>query len=139
MKRKTWIGITAAVLALLIILMPDYLAPICHSHGHGHGVMKCHHMGEANKLVGAIMVGLSLFFLVMKQSIYVRWTSAAIMLLSLLAIANCAWIFGGCASPLMSCNTLNIPATYGASALIFLLHGWYLWMENRHSAGSGRG
>lgn len=107
-NRQSVIGLTVLVLSVVLVLLPDYIAPVCH----GDHTMKCHHMALANKGVAVAMMFNGTLLLFIRNRDIARGVAVGGILLSVLAIANSAFFIGGCASPMMSCNTKNIPATY---------------------------
>ncbi|MDO4754325.1 MAG: DUF4418 family protein, partial [Bacillota bacterium] len=113
---------TVLILAVILILLPDYIAPVCH----GGKVMKCHYMGQANKGagIGLMLVGAMLLFVKNKEM--ARGIGVGGILLSLLAVANSAFLIGGCSAPMMSCNTKNIPATYMVCGVLILVQLWFV-------------
>lgn len=113
-------ALSILILAGILILLPDYIAPVCH----GEHIMKCRYLGEANKGVGVAILLAGVLMLLLRNRDMVRGVAAGGVLMSALAIANSVFFIGGCASGNMSCNAVNIPATCLVASMLLLVFLW---------------
>lgn len=110
-------------LAVALLLLPDFIAPVCHSDN----MMKCHSMANANKGIAVALMAVGSMLLFVKHRDVARGIAIGGILMAALAIANSAFLICGCASPMMSCNTKNIPATYLVAGLLILTQIAFVW------------
>lgn len=122
-ERSSIIALIILFLSVVLLLLPDFIAPVCH----GDKMMNCHTMASANKGIAVAMMLVGSMLLFVKNSDLARGIAIGGILLSALAIANSAFLIGGCASPMMSCNTKNIPATYLVAGLLILSQVVFVW------------
>lgn len=120
--RQSLVGFIVLFLSAVLLLLPDYIAPVCHADHP----MKCQSMAQANQGVAVATMLVGVMFLKIKNRDMARGLALGGILLSCLAFANAAFLIGGCSSPVMSCNAKNIPATYLLSGLLILVQGYYL-------------
>lgn len=119
------LGIAGLILGLLIIATPSNLAPVCE-----HGLelksgmmtyMKCHWTGQAEKLLGFLVMVNSLIILLANNAEVKKGLS---LMLGALGVAVLLvpkdYVIGICANPQMSCNTTVSFLTIWAGLLIIL-------------------
>ena len=97
-----------ALLGFIMLLTPYILAPVCGGlielKSGAMGFMKCHYTGQAELVLGALLlcVGLMLFL----PKIEKRWLGAVVALIGLAAIlVPQGWVIGICAKDTMACHT----------------------------------
>ncbi len=97
-----------ALLGVIMLLTPYVFAPVCDKlielKSGAMGFMKCHYTGQAELVLGALLlcVGLMLFL----PKIEKRWLGAVVALIGLATIlVPQAWVIGICAKDTMSCHT----------------------------------
>ncbi len=125
MNRRWLFGGIFLCLALLIVLTPGGLLPICPLKADG-GYMKCHWMGQAVRGCGALGASIALFFMFVRNRAVAYGLALANLPLALLIFALAFRLIGGCKMHTMSCNLYVRPAVYLLSLLYFLISAFYL-------------
>lgn len=125
-KRIGWIVV---ILAVVLFLLPEYLAPVCRAHGET--MMHCRHMATANQGVAVLLAVMGVMIVLCSHVQIARGIAVGGILVSCLAVANSAFLLGGCNSPVMSCNVMNIPMTYAVCALTAMALAYFVFTEGK--------
>lgn len=119
MKGKNIVAILIVILGVVMLLIPQFIAPVCPIHD-GH-IMKCHWMGQAVVGLGALIGLLGLLMLVVKDKKMAAAFSISAALVSGLAIAVSTHLIGGCSHHHMSCQMHTIPVVTIVGGILVVL------------------
>lgn len=119
MKGKNIVAILIVILGVVMLLIPQFIAPVCPIHD-GH-IMKCHWMGQAVIGLGCVVAVLGLLMLISKESKVAAAFSISAALVSGLAIAVSTHLIGGCSHHHMSCQMHTIPAVTIVGGILLVL------------------
>ncbi len=115
-------------IGLLIFFEPVVIAPVCGPMASG-GWMKCRWMGEAVRLIGAVVILLGIIFGYVKAA-RVGIAFANIVLSAGLILLP-TYIIGTCKSASMPCNMYTKPTIILFAALLFIINALYLFLNRR--------
>ena len=135
MKNRLSTGLLGILYGVLLIAIPQVIAPLCGPMEDG-GWMKCHYTGSAEIGVGLVAIVLGVLLLVFKDAAVRIGLSVGVVLNAVLAILLPAVHIGGCKMPEMSCRAHTFPALYIVSAIAivgFVINLIYLYLSNKEA------
>lgn len=111
MKTKTinqLFNALPALLGITLLLTPYLLAPVCDGlvelKTGKMTFMRCHYTGQAELVLGALLLGVGLILLIPK--IEKRWLGAVVAIIGLaVVLIPQDWAIGICAKDTMACHT----------------------------------
>lgn len=131
--KKALFPILLAVLGVLILLTPLFLAPSCPAMPDGK-FMKCHWSSQAEIGYGAAILALALLAFI--QNVKTRrglYQAGAV--LAALVLATPSFLIGSCPNHNMACNTSTNPMLYGFGIALLFISLLALFLEKERKEG----
>jgi hypothetical protein len=130
--KNRFFGAALFALAVLAILTPRYILPVCQYTRESHQISSCSYLEKAEMAAGFIALGIAVGAFFSKTADALRWLmfSASFAAVSILALPQAT---GYCASPRMPCNYGTVPMLrlLGGIMLIFSAAGFFLAREKK--------
>ena len=130
MKKGYIFGLLIVVIGLLLFFAPFNISHVCGLKDDG-SFMKCHWMGEAVRMLGALITVLGLVF---------AWCEkmAKGIALSVAGVGVCEillqfFVIGTCKNSMMSCNTYTKPTVILLSVALIVVSSIYIFMTRKES------
>lgn len=129
--NKKIVGSISVIAGILLILTPNYLAPVCPPMEDGR-FMKCHWMGNITMGIGALVLVLAIIFILSKDVKFSLGISVGSIAFGVLELLNAHKLIGGCMKADMSCNAKTIPfATI--VAVVLIIANIYYYVKERNA------
>ncbi len=131
MSRKKILGYISAIIGFLLVLAPKFITPVCPPMEDGM-FMKCHWMGNMTMGIGAVILVLSIIFIIVKDSKISLGLAISNIAIGVLEILNTHVLIGGCMKADMACKAKTIPFCTLLAGILVLVNIYYC-MKERHS------
>ncbi len=131
MSRKKILGYISAIIGFLLVLAPKFITPVCPPMEDGM-FMKCHWMGNMTMGIGAVILVLSIIFIIVKDSKISLGLAISNIAIGVLEILNTHVLIGGCMKADMACRAKTIPFCTLLAGILVLVNIYYC-MKERHS------
>jgi len=128
MKRRYLFAIMIIILGLLFFFAPSHIAHVCGTKPDG-SFMKCHWMGEAVKMLGALIAIMGIFFALLPS--YAKGLALSNILVAICQVCLQFFVIGTCKTPTMSCNVYTRPTIIFLSLLLTISCGAYLLLTRK--------
>ena len=128
MKKKYIFGGIFILFGVMLALLPNKIAPVCHVE-EGAKMMKCFWTGRALFGTGILLAVLNIFFCITKSA----QTGIAVsnILIALYAAAVPTVLIGTCKMPTMMCNAHTKPAVFLTAGLFIIANAIYLVLARK--------
>ncbi len=138
MKNRFFSGIVAAVLGLVILLVPLCIFPTCtkmiETASGGTVPMKCFWSGRAEIGVGLLILCGGVLLVIFKSTLIRLGISMMAALTGVLGILVPIVLIGGCKMDTMPCRMTTFPALIVLCVLVVAFssgNAIYLWRQNK--------
>jgi len=128
MKKHYLFAIVIVVLGLLFFFTPSHIAHVCGTKPDG-SFMKCHWMGEAVKMLGALIAVMGVLFALLKK--YAKGLALACILVAGCQVCLQFFVIGTCKTPTMPCNVYTKPTIILLSLLLAIVCGAYMFLTRK--------
>ena len=128
MKKKYIFGGIFILFGVMLALLPNKIAPVCHVE-EGAKMMKCFWTGRALFGTGILLAVLNIFFCITKSAQI--GIAVSNILIALYAAAVPTVLIGTCKMPTMMCNAHTKPAVFLTAGLFIIANAIYLILARK--------